>query len=278
MSEVSEAYFENYLLSHNISPIDVYNEGDRRLSEKIKVLQDHPDIKIVDFGTRRRFSLKWHEHVLERLVDECPDSLVGTSNVALAQKYGLKPIGTFAHELPMVYAALADVRGQNVRRSHSQFLDDWYRCYGKDYSIALTDTFGTDFFFQDFTPRQANLWRGFRQDSGNPFSFGEQAIDFYRSIGIDPKTKLIVFSDNLNFKKIVELKEHFSGRINDMDGVGTNLTNDVGIPALNIVMKATRVEIPEGDAKTVKMSDDEGKQTGPPQLIDEYRHQYFRAA
>ncbi|MGD0284122.1 MAG: hypothetical protein ABSB12_00800, partial [Candidatus Saccharimonadales bacterium] len=141
MSEVSENYFENYLLAHNLSPIDVYNEGDKRLSAKIELLQAHPDIKIADFGTRRRFSLKWHEHVLERLVSECPANLVGTSNVALAQKYGIKPIGTFAHEMPMVYAALAESRGQDVRQSHGKFLEDWFTKYGSDYSIALTDTF-----------------------------------------------------------------------------------------------------------------------------------------
>jgi nicotinate phosphoribosyltransferase len=278
MSEVSENYFENYLLAHNLNPIDVYNEGDKRLSAKIAVLQAHPNIKIADFGTRRRFSLKWHEHVLERLVGECPANLVGTSNVALAQKYGIKPIGTFAHEMPMVYAALAESRGLDVRQSHGQFLEDWFSRYSSDYSIALTDTFGTDFFFQDFTPDKAAVWQGVRQDSGNPRAFGEQLISFYETNQIDPKTKLVVFSDNLNFRKILELNGQFEGRIKDLYGIGTNLTNDLGITALNIVMKATEVETDRGAVRTVKMSDDEGKHIGPDWLVNKYKNQYFNAA
>jgi len=278
MADVSENYFENYLLAHAISRTTIYNEGDRRLSEKIAVLQAHPDIRIADFGTRRRFSLSWHEHVLERLVTECPNSLAGTSNVAFAQKYNLKPIGTFAHEMPMVYAALADIRGQDVRSSHHQFLEDWYGLYGEEYSIALTDTFGTDFFFDDFTPDQARKWRGVRQDSGDPFTFGEQLIRFYEDLGIDPKSKVLVFSDNLNFRKIVELKEQFGNRINDLDGIGTNLTNDLGLDALNMVMKATKVKAAEGEQSTVKLSDDKGKHTGPPDLVSLYENRYFRKA
>ena len=278
MADVSEYFFENYLIAHDINPVDVYNEGDRRLSEKIAVLQAHPDIRIVDFGTRRRFSLKWHEHVLERLVEECPDSLVGTSNVALSQKFNLKPIGTFAHEMPMVYAALAEIRGQDVRESHNGFLEDWYNLYGEEYSIALTDTFGTDFFFEDFTAEQARKWRGVRQDSGDPFVFGEQLVKFYQELGINPKSKVLVFSDNLNFRKIVDLKQQFGDRINDLDGIGTNLTNDLGLTALNMVMKATRVRVAEASAFTVKLSDDKGKHTGPPESVALYEDKYFKVA
>lgn len=276
MANVSEGFFENYLIAHDINPTDVYNEGDRRLSEKIAILQAHPDIRIADFGTRRRFSLKWHEHVLERLVAGCPDNLVGTSNVALARKYNLKPIGTFAHEMPMVYAALAEIRGQDVRGSHHRFLEDWYDLYGEEYSIALTDTFGTDFFFKDFTAEQAKKWRGVRQDSGDPFAFGEQLIRFYSELDIDPKSKVLVFSDNLNFRKIIELKEQFGNRIHDLDGIGTNLTNDLGLTALNMVMKATRVQTAEATAATVKLSDDKGKHTGPPEVVALYEDKYFR--
>lgn len=278
MADVSEGFFENYIIAHDINPTDIYNEGDKRLSEKIAVLQAHPDIRIADFGTRRRFSLRWHEHVLERLVAECSDNLVGTSNVGLAQKYNLKPIGTFAHEMPMVYAALAEIRGQDVRESHHRFLEDWYDLYGEEYSIALTDTFGTDFFFKDFTAEQARKWRGVRQDSGDPFAFGEQLIHFYNELGIDPKSKVIVFSDNLNFRKIVDLKQKFGERINDLDGIGTNLTNDLGLTALNMVMKATRVQTAEATASTVKLSDDKGKHTGPPELVAVYEDKYFKVA
>ena len=278
MSAVSELYFKDSLKRHDISLDAVYREGDRRLSEKIAVLRSHPDIKIADFGTRRRFSLDWHDHVVERLATECPDNLVGTSNIGLAHKYNLKPIGTFAHEMPMVYAALADIRGQDVRGSHRRFLEDWYSQYGTEYSIALTDTFGSDFFFQDFTPEQARAWRGVRQDSGDPFVLGERLIRFYKQLGIDPKTKVVVFSDALDFDKIVKLHQRFDRRLAVLDGIGTNLTNDLGMRALNQVMKATHVRIPEGQASTVKISDDAGKQTGPPDLVHDYQYVHFRAA
>ena len=264
MSEVNEAYFEGYLVKHGLDPLAVYDEGDRRLSEKITALKDNPDIKFADFGTRRHFSFRWQKHVLERLQAECPDNFVGTSNVALAESLGVKPIGTFAHEMPMVYAGVAEAIGRDVRLSHHRFLEDWYDRYGEDYSIALTDTFTTDFFFSDFTPEQAKNWRGVRQDSGDPYAFGERLINFYEDLGIDPTTKTAVFSDGLDIDTIVSLEKHFHGRINILFGWGTSLTNDLGIKALNIVMKATRVDLPGfvKGAYTVKLSDDPSKHTG----------------
>ncbi len=279
MSELNEAYFEGYLQSHGLNPLDVYDEGDRRLSEKIAVLQANPDIKFADFGTRRHFSLRWQKHVVERLIEECPENIVGTSNVALADSLDIKPIGTFAHEMPMVYAGLADARGEDIRASHSHFLQDWFERYGEDYSIALTDTFKTDFFFSDFTPEQAEAWRGVRQDSGDPYGFGEQLVKFYESKGIDPQTKTVVFSDGLDIEAIVALQKHFEGRINVLFGWGTTLTNDMGIKPLNVVMKATHVKIPTSgqEADTVKLSDNAGKNTGPPELVKAYEERYFTA-
>lgn len=276
MSETNEAYFESYLLAHNLNPLDVYNEGDRRLDEKIAILRANPDIKFADFGTRRHFSLRWQEHVLERLLAECPDNMVGTSNVALAKKYGTRPIGTFAHEMPMAYAGLADAREQNVRASHNRFLRDWYNRYGYDLSTALTDTFGTDFFFSDFTSEQAATWRGVRHDSGDPYEFGERLISFYTANGVDPTTKTVVFSDGLDIGQIVNLQRHFCGRINTLFGWGTTLTNDLGIKPLNVVMKLTHVRLPDGrQAETVKLSDNPGKHTGPTQLVNKYQNDYF---
>jgi nicotinate phosphoribosyltransferase len=277
MSEVNEAYFEGYIRAHDIDLMEVYDEGDRRLSEKIAILQAHPDIKFADFGTRRRFSLRWQRHVLERLIDECPDNLLGTSNVALAHSLDQRPIGTFAHEMPMIYAGLADARGENIRASHYRMLEDWYDRYGEDLSTVLPDTFGTDFFFTDFTQEQAEKWRGLRHDSGDPVAFGERAIEFYEARGIDPATKTIVFSDGLDIDAIVALNEHFKGKINTIFGWGTTLTNDLGIKPLNIVMKATHVRTADGrEADTVKLSDDPGKHTGPAEKIKEYEHE-FRA-
>lgn len=280
MSEVNEAYFEGYLQSEGLDPIEVYEEGDRRLSEKIAVLQQNPDIKFAEFGTRRHFSYRWQQHVLGRILEECPENVIGTSNVALAEHYGIQPIGTFAHELPMVYAALAQARGQDVRASHNTLLRDWYKRYGEDYSIALTDTFRTDFFFADFTADQANTWDGVRHDSGDPYEFGERLIEFYESKGVDPCTKSVVFSDGLDIDTIVALHNHFKGRIKASFGWGTTLTNDLGIKPLNVVMKATHVRLPETgqEAYTVKLSDAIGKHMGPEELVREYEEQHFAVA
>lgn len=279
MSEVNEMYFENYLVKHGLDPEAVYNEGDRRLSEKIAILQQNPDIKFSDFGTRRHFSFRWQKHVVERLMNECPDNFVGTSNVALARTLQIQPIGTFAHEMPMIYAGIADAKGENIRASHNQFLEDWQTEYNNELSVVLPDTFGTEFFFNDFTLEQAKIWHDIRHDSGDPFNFGDRTIDYYEQMGIDPLDKGIVFSDGLNIKTILQLRDYFKGRINVKFGWGTTLTNDLGLDPLNIVMKATHVRLPETgqEATLVKLSDNEGKHTGPAANIRRYK-QIFAAA
>ena len=273
MSEVNEAFYQGKLAAEGLSLADLYAEGDRRLSEKIARLQARPDIKISDFGTRRRFSAAWHEHVLERLFTECPDNVVGTSNVWFAHQYGVKPIGTFAHELPMVYAALEDIAGGNPLEGHTTLLREWYELYGDDLSIALTDTFGSEYFFTDFTPEQAAQWRGLRHDSGDPFAFGERVIAFYEQLNINPREKTLVFSDGLDIDMIEKLADHFGDRIQVLYGWGTTLTNDLGLKANNFVMKATKVTTPENPtgAATVKLSDAHGKHTGPERLVQRYQ-------
>lgn len=138
MSEVNEAYFEGYLRANNLNPLEIYDEGDRRLSEKIEILKANPDIRFADFGTRRHFSSRWHKHVIDRLNTEVPSNFLGTSNIEFSNRLGKKPIGTFAHEMPMVFAALADARNESIRESHNKFLQLWYKSYGNDGSIALT--------------------------------------------------------------------------------------------------------------------------------------------
>ena len=266
MSEVNELYFETKVAKEGLDIFDLYNEGNRRLTEKIEVLQSRPDIKFADFGTRRRFSYKWQKHVVERLIDECPENFIGTSNVYLAKKYGITPIGTFAHEMPMVYAGLKDAEGVNPLEGHNLMLRDWRDVYEDDLSVALTDTFGSEFFFADFTPEQAEQWKALRHDSGDPVKFGNRVIEFYTDLGIDPMEKSIVFSDGLDLDTIVMLADTFKDKINVTFGWGTTLTNDLGIKALNIVMKATSVN---GES-TVKLSDDPGKETGPEEKVELY--------
>ncbi len=267
MSEINELYFENKLPTTGSSLEELYREGDQRLSDKIERLKARPDILFSDFGTRRRFSFAWQEHVVERVARELPENFVGTSNIYLAHKLGVKPIGTFAHELPMIYGALEEGKANNPLLGHNKVLRDWQDMYDGDLSTALTDTFTSEFFFTDFTPEQALDWKALRHDSGDPFEFGERVIQFYEDLGIDPHEKTLVFSDGLDIGMILSLADRFKGRIQLMFGWGTTLTNDLGIRANNFVMKAVEVNgIP-----TVKLSDVDGKHTGPEAHIEFYK-------
>jgi len=267
MSELNELYFENKLKAEGASLEALYTEGDRRLDEKIAILKERPDIQFADFGTRRRFSYGWQQHVIERVAQELPENFIGTSNIYLAHKLGTQPIGTYAHELPMVYAALTDSERRDPLEGHAEMLRDWEEVYKGDLSVALTDTFTSEYFFESFVGDQAKSWKGLRHDSGDPVEFGEQAITYYESRGIDPASKTIVFSDGLDIDTIISLADHFKGRINTTFGWGTTLTNDLGLTPNNIVMKAVEVN----GTGTVKLSDNEGKHTGTPEKIGFYQ-------
>lgn len=259
MSTINDLYFRNLWSGFRTA-------GHNILSEKIRTLRMYHDIKISDFGTRRRYGFQWQGNVIERMAEELPEQFIGTSNPYYAREFGLKPIGTFAHELPMVYGGLAENMGKNPLYAHNVMLNDWYLAYGKDYSIALTDTFGSEFFFRTFGEQRAHDWKGLRHDSGNPFEFGHRAIEFYEGYGIDPTTKTIVFSDGLDLSKILALYGRFNGHVGLMFGWGTGLTNDVEVKPLNIVMKAVRVD----GRGTVKLSDDAGKHTGSEEDVARY--------
>ncbi|MFA6603852.1 MAG: nicotinate phosphoribosyltransferase [Patescibacteria group bacterium] len=251
-------------------------EGWRRLDEKIRRLEQHPDIRFIEFGTRRRFSRAWQEMAAVKLATRIPQQMIGTSNVDLARRLGLQPIGTFAHEMFMVFSGIYRGAGYSgffadedeaIRSSHNAVLQCWWRNYGEALSIALTDTFGTGFFFRDFTPEQAAKWRGLRQDSGDPFVFGETAIEFYRNLGIDPRTKTIVFSDGLDLDLIESLQAVFGSRIKTAFGWGTNLTNDCGPDPLSLVVKVTGVN----GYPTVKLSDNLAKAMGPSDEVEHFK-------
>lgn len=242
-------------------------EGLLRLQKKIGILRKYPDITFIEFGTRRRYSGWWQDQVVQILVNEMPMQFLGTSNVYLAKKYGIPAIGTIAHEEDMVYAGLAGNDNDAVRNAHQRLLNDWWDLYGWDLSIALTDTFGSSFFFQNMTEEQARKWKGLRQDSGNPFEFGEQAIKFYMNYGIDPREKLIVFSDGLDVNAIIALADRFRGRIHFTFGWGTNLTNDLGLPTLSLVIKAVKAN---GNG-LVKLSDNLAKAIGAPEDVERYK-------
>ncbi len=232
--------------------------GRRRLAEKISKLRRYPGIKFADFGTRRRFSRDWQEEVLTVMKKELPGQFIGTSNVDLARRLGVAPIGTFAHEMYMVMSGVRHDTEAGIRNSHNEVLRDWWEMYGAGLSTALADNYGTDFFFHDFRPDQAAAWRALRQDSGDPVAFGDKAIAFYEGLGIDPRGKTVVFSDGLDVEEIIMLYRRFSGRINTAFGWGTNLTNDLGLAALSLIIKATEAN----GHGTVKLSDNPAKALG----------------
>lgn len=239
--------------------------GRARLEKKLALLPPYP-LSIVEFGTRRRFSRDWQYYtVLPKVANRLGERFRGTSNTAWAMEFGAQPAGTMAHELFMGFYALAQT-GEARQASHDDVLKKWFELYGEEQAVALTDTFGTDFFFRDFVSEAAR-WRGVRHDSGDPVAFGERTIQFYESLGIDPKTKLIVFSDGLTAEVICDLYHRFSGRIQTSFGWGTNLTNDLGMPALSMVMKLTEAN----GRPSVKLSDNLAKATGPKDEVDRAR-------
>jgi len=203
-----------------------------------------------DFGTRRRFSKAYHYLVLEKLIKMVPKNLVGTSNVELAKKFGIKPIGTMAHEWLQAHQALA-----RVVDSQKAALEVWAKEYRGDLGIALSDVVGFKAFLNDFDKYFAKLFDGCRQDSGDPIWWGEELINHYESLGIDPLTKSAVFSDGLDFKKANDIQNHFENRIKTSFGIGTFLTNNCGFKPLQIVLKMI-----ECNGKPVaKVSDSPGK-------------------
>lgn len=241
-----------------------YAEGRRRLMDKIQKLREYPGLTFCDFGTRRRWSREWQEYVVGVMAEEMPGQFLGTSNVQLAMQYGLLPMGTSAHEMYMVMSGIAGDDDAAILASHNRVLQDWWSVYGHGLSIALTDTYGTDFFFRDMTAEQAARWKGLRQDSGDPFVFGEKAIRFYESHGLDPKDKLIVFSDGLDVPTMIGLYERFDGRIKVTFGWGTNLTNDLGPAALSLVVKT----VSANGTPLVKLSDNLAKAIGEPRRVE----------
>ncbi|OOG52686.1 nicotinate phosphoribosyltransferase [Rhodanobacter sp. B05] len=228
--------------------------GRRRLRDKIVLLRDTPDYagcRIADYGTRRRHSRIWQEEVVTTLRDELGAQLAGTSNVWLARKLGLTPLGTLAHEYLQAHQAL----GPRLRDSQVAALEAWAREYRGDLGIALSDVYGLDAFLRDFDMYFCKLFDGTRHDSGDPFEWGEKVLAHYQANRVDPRNKVLVFSDGLDIPRVMQLYAHFRGRCLLAFGVGTNLTNDVGPMPLNIVIKMIRCN----GQPVAKLSDSPGK-------------------
>ena len=208
------------------------------------------DFKFAEFGCRRRLSREWQDYAVSELLQT--GHCVGTSNVYLAMKYGCKPIGTYAHEYVQMYQG---VPGVTLAYTNKMAMDEWFEEYQGDNGTALTDTLGTDLFLMDFNKLQANCYTGVRHDSGDPIEWGEKIIAHYEKLGIDPKTKTLLFSDSLDFDKAQKIYDHFKERINVSFGIGTFISNDTCVEPLNIVIKLQYVN----GHPVAKLSDDFGK-------------------
>jgi nicotinate phosphoribosyltransferase len=248
LAVVSEVYFRRTQPGADLA------EGRRRLAAKIdlvRTVEPELDFKISDFGTRRRFSLAWHEEVIRTLKGEVPQYFAGTSNVLLAMSNGVTPLGTLAHEYMQACQAL----GPRLRDAQVFALDKWAQEYRGDLGIALSDTYGTEAFLRDFDMYFCKLFDGARHDSGDPFEWGEKMIAHYRKNRVDPRSKTLIFSDQLSFPLAIDIARRFHDRAKTAFGIGTNLTNDVGFEPINIVIKMTECN----GQPVAKVSDAPGK-------------------
>lgn len=265
---VSELYFRQFdkekchveAIKRLYAKIDKLKEG---LSQRTTV---HP-FAVSDFGLRRRFSAELHDEVVRILAKELPNSFKGTSNVWQAKEMKLLPLGTMGHEYLQSYQAY----GVRLRDFQKAALEGWVHEYRGELGTALTDTVGIDAFLNDFDRYFGLLYDGLRVDSGDPIVAGEKIISHYQKLRINPHTKRIVFSDSLDFKKALSIHFHFADRIVPTFGIGTNLTNDTGVPPLNIVMKLITCN---GQA-VAKISDSPGKTANENLTFLNYLSQVF---
>jgi nicotinate phosphoribosyltransferase len=251
----------------------VYARAKARLWSKVERLAHLPALRISDFGTRRRHSFLWHRWCVEALKEGLGDEFIGSSNVLLAMDNDLEAIGTNAHELPMVLAALAR-NDDELRQAPYRVLQDWQRLYAGNLLIVLPDSFGTASFLRS-APDWIADWTGFRPDSAPPIEGGEAILAWWRAKGRDPREKLLVFSDALDVDTIENTYRHFAGKVRMSFGWGTNLTNDFVdcAPTPNDTLKAISLVCKVSSANgrpAVKLSDNPSKAMGSPTEIARY--------
>ena len=268
MALISELYFE------------MTGEKDKAYSEervhelnleKARFFREN-GIRFIDFGTRRRFSYENHARLIPDLM-QAGEHLLGTSNVHLAHLHDLTPIGTQAHEWFQFHSAK-----YGFRMANQMALQRWIDVFKGDLGIALTDTFGSENFFQAFDNCFTRVFDGIRQDSGDPFEFLKSALAHYESLGIDPLGKTFVFSDSLDLELSKAIHEKCVGKVQDLYGIGTFLTNDVGVRPLNMVIKMVACQPFKGSDRwvdAIKISDASGKYTGNRETIELARHTLF---
>lgn len=271
---VNELRSRNALKALGPFELDVlYARAKAKMWSKVERLRALPDLRISDFGTRRRHSFLWQRWCVEALKEGIGEAFTGTSNVLLAMDNDLEALGTNAHELPMVLAALSTTEEQ-LRSAPYRVLQDWNSYYGGNLLIVLPDAFGTDAFLRD-APDWVADWTGFRPDSAPPIEAGEAILKWWREKGKDPRDKLLIFSDGLDVDAIEETYNHFDGKVRMAFGWGTNLTNDFAgcsprpLPGLTAISLVCKVSEANG-RPAVKLSDNPLKATGNPQEIERY--------
>ena len=250
----------------------LYARAMTKLWEKIENLRDIEDLKIADFGTRRRHSFLWQDWAVQAMLEGLGDKFIGTSNCLTAMKRDIEAIGTNAHELPMIYSALAN-SDEELANAPYQVLADWHEEHDGNLRIILPDTYGTEAFLKR-APDWLKQWTGIRIDSGDPVEGAEAAIAWWKEKGENPEDKLVIFSDGLDTPIIRDLHQKFNGRVKVSFGWGTNLTNDFrglvsdgSLDAFSIVCKPIKAN----EAPTVKLSDNLNKAMGPSEEINRYK-------
>lgn len=257
MAIISELYFRMI----GAKPIGVEEKTIIKAKQLAAIDADYSE-----FGTRRRFSFDIQDKVVELLKANSGRNFKGTSNVYLAMKHNTTPIGTMPHEWFMYHGAMFGYRAASAKS-----LDAWVEVFNGSLGITLTDTYTTDSFFKSFSLQQAKLFDGVRCDSGDPLTFTDKTIQFYKENRIDPVSKTVVYSDSLNIERVKEIKNYVGGRIHDTYGIGTFLSNDVGAKPLNIVIKLSHVKVnpkEEEYLSAIKLSDVLGKNTGDQKEIE----------
>ncbi|MCM2291786.1 nicotinate phosphoribosyltransferase [Allorhizobium sp. BGMRC 0089] len=251
----------------------IYARAKAKMWEKVERLKTLPGLRISDFGTRRRHSFLWQRWCVEALKEGIGDAFTGTSNVLLAMDSDLEAVGTNAHELPMVTAALAK-SDEDLAFAPYKVLQDWNKLYNGNLLIVLPDAFGTAAFLRD-APDWVADWTGFRPDSAPPIEGGDKIIAWWKKMGRDPRQKLLIFSDGLDVDAIIETYRHFEGRVRMSFGWGTNLTNDfigcapselAGLKPISIVCKVSEAN----GRPAVKLSDNPLKATGETSEVERY--------
>ena len=250
----------------------LYARAMTKLWEKVEALREVPDLRIADFGTRRRHSFLWQDWCVQAMQEGLGEKFVGTSNCLIAMRREMEAIGTNAHELPMVYSALAE-DDEALRHAPYKVLADWHEEHDGNLRVILPDTYGTKGVLEE-APEWLDGWTGSRVDSGDPATAAETAINWWKSRGEDPTQKLVIFSDGLDVAKVIELQNQFAGRVKVSFGWGTLLTNDFrglvpndALSPFSLVCKA----VSANGKPTVKLSDNPNKAMGPASEIERYK-------